>query len=77
MVITSTILVVVILAICQAVKIAGVQGKYIPIVAIILGIIGGVFILKDLSLVSAIVAGLASVGLWETGKNTVGLVTGK
>lgn len=68
--ITSAVMVVVILALCQAIKIAGINGKYIPIFAIILGIIGGVFILKDLNLISAIVAGLSAVGLWEVGKNT-------
>lgn len=77
MVIESAVIVVVILALCQALKMAGVAGKYIPLFAVILGIVAGVWVVKDLSIISTIVAGLASVGLWEFSTKTVAIATGK
>lgn len=77
MIITSAVVVVVILALCQALKMAGVSGRYIPLIAVLLGISAGVWVVKDLSIITTIVAGLASVGLWEFGTKTVAIATGK
>lgn len=71
--ITSGVMVAVIIAVCQAVKMAGLKGQYIPLLAVVLGFLGGWFILKDLSIIASIVAGLASVGLWEFGAKAVAI----
>ena len=68
------LIVIVILALCQGIKIAGVKSRYIPLVAILLGIIGSVFYggISSLTLLAGVLTGLSSSGLYSSGKAMMG-----
>ena len=70
----SIYLVPIILAVVQAVKLTGVNRKWLPLTAVVLGIIGGlVFQGSDIdSILNSIITGLAATGLWEVGTRSVG-----
>ncbi len=57
-------LVGIILVVCQAVKVAGVAGKYIPILAVVLGIVGAMYFdgANFLAVASGVLIGLATSG---------------
>ena len=67
------IAVAVITGLTQVVKKAGVRTKYIPLVAVLFGIIYGLAIigLETEAVVNGIIAGLTSVGLFSTVKHSV------
>lgn len=66
-------LVLVIVAVCQGVKYAGVSSRYIPILAIVLGIAGAVYLAGAdwLEVASGVIAGLTSSGLYSGLKKTI------
>jgi len=56
-------------------KVFNVADRFVPGVSVVLGLAGGL-ILVELSIFGGlvgIISGLAATGLWEFGKNTVGL----
>ena len=59
--------VLVIMGICQAIKYAGVNTRWIPIIAIVLGMGGAVYFggVNWLSLAAGIIAGLSASGLYS------------
>lgn len=65
--------VAIITGLTEVVKRAGVNTKYIPLVAILFGIIYGVAIggFEATSIIGGVVAGLTSVGLYRTGQKVV------
>lgn len=67
------IAIAVITGLTQVVKKAGLRTKYVPLAAVVLGIIYAGFIIgwDALSLVSGIVSGLSAVGFYSTVKHTV------
>ena len=67
-------IVVVIITICQAVKIAGLPSRWIPLLAIALGIVGAYFFGNGSSLLivsSGVIVGLTSAGMFDLVKQTV------
>lgn len=65
--------IVLVIAICQAIKYAGVNTRFIPIIALVLGM-GGAFFFEGVSwlaTVSGIVLGLTSSGLFSGFKATI------
>jgi hypothetical protein len=70
MIVSSGLLVVIILAVCQASKLAGLNGRWIPLAAIVLGVVAG-FVWQDLTLVESVITGLGAVGLWEVSTKTL------
>lgn len=65
------ILVPVVLGIVQALKVWGMASKYAPIVSILLGVLGSIFLVGALDKASAlqgIIAGLTACGLWSGAK---------
>lgn len=77
MFVDEAILIAVIVGISQLAKELGVKDKFIPILAILLGIIGGTLYLYtgDIKsgVMSGIIMGLSSVGLYSGGKNIIEL----
>lgn len=66
-------IVVLIIAICQGIKRAGISSRYIPIIAIVLGIIGAVYFdgVNWLATASGIILSLIAQGLYSGFKRTV------
>lgn len=60
----------VITGLTQVVKKAGIKTKYIPLVAVLFGIIYAIAVvgLEAQAIVNGIIAGLTSVGLYRTGQ---------
>lgn len=77
MFVDEAILIAVIVGISQLAKELGVKDKFIPILAILLGIIGGTLYLYtgDIKsgVMSGIIMGLSSVGLYSGSKNIIEL----
>lgn len=77
MFVDEVILIAVIVGLSQLAKELGVKDKFIPILAILLGIIGGTLYLYtgDIKsgVMSGIIMGLSSVGLYSGGKNIIEL----
>ncbi len=67
-------IVAIVIGVCQALKFANFPTRFMPLLAIALGI-GGAFIFGDtpasLEIISGIVLGLASSGLYDVAKTTV------
>lgn len=63
-----------VIAICQAIKRAGVSTRYIPAIAIVLGVVGAYLFsgVNFLATVSGIILALVSSGLYSGFKATVG-----
>lgn len=59
-------LVAVILVVCEAIKRAGLQGKYVPLLAVVLGIVGSVYLAGTnwLAVASGVVVALATSGAY-------------
>ncbi len=66
-------MIVVIMALCEAIKYTRVAPRWIPLIAVILGVTGAVFIGKDgwLDLAAGVVTGLSSSGLYSVYKKTI------
>lgn len=71
--ISLSILIPVVLGIVQAVKMAGLNERYAPLLALALGV-SGVFLVTHVvagqNVVSGLIIGLSAVGLWSGVKNT-------
>ena len=69
----ASALVVVVLAVTEAIKRAGVSTRYVPLVAIVLGIVGSLYLdgISWLSTASGVVTGLTSSGLFSGFKKVV------
>jgi len=65
--------VVLVIAICEAAKRAGLLNRYIPLLAVILGLAGGIYFggVSWLAVASGVMLGLSSSGLYDLGKKTV------
>lgn len=61
------LLIIIILGLCEAIKTAGVPTQFIPVIAIILGMVGAVITggTSWLQLASGVIAGLSSSGLYS------------
>ena len=62
------VLVPVVLGVVQVFKIAGMTSRWAPLVSLVLGVAGAVFLIGGLDKVSAlqgIIAGLSASGLWS------------
>ena len=70
---TTAALVIVILALCQAAKMAGLKSRWIPLLAVALGLVWGWYSggVDWTSLITGITTGLASVGLWEISAKSI------
>lgn len=66
-------LVVVIIAICEAVKVAGVPSRFIPLVSVILGVAGAWYFdnLNFLSTISGVILGLSTTGGYSLVKTSI------
>ena len=67
-------IVVLIIAICQAIKIAGLPSRWIPLLAVALGIAGAFFFGNGsglLTIGSGVIVGLTSAGFFDLVKQTV------
>lgn len=66
-------LIVIIIAICQALKYAGVVTRWIPLIAIGLGLAGGLYFggVNWVQATSGIITGLASAGLYSAYKKVI------
>jgi hypothetical protein len=66
-------LVVVIVGLCEALKQAGLKGKYVPVLAVVLGLIGSVYFSGTdfLSTAAGVVVGLATTGGYTLVKKLV------
>lgn len=66
-------LIAVIIALCQAVKYTRFPNRYIPLLAIALGIVGSVYIggTEWLQIAAGVLAGLSSAGLYSGFKTTI------
>jgi hypothetical protein len=65
---------VLVLALTQAVKKAGVSSRYLPLIALVLGVVGSYFFSGEatvLATAAGVITGLASAGLYDLGKKTV------
>lgn len=66
-----TSLVAIVIALTQIVKDVGLDSKFAPVIALVLGIAGGVFFLDgevQYRIMSGILMGLAASGLYDVGK---------
>ena len=70
---TVTLVVILVIAICEAVKYAGLQSRFVPLLAVVLGLIGawvfGGF--SWLETAAGIILGLASTGGYRLVKTTI------
>ena len=67
-------MVIIIIAICQALKEAGVSTRFIPIISIILGILGATFyggVHGWLEIAAGVATGLTASGLFSAFKKTI------
>jgi len=66
-------MIVIIIAVCQALKYAGVATRWIPIIAIVLGVAGALFLggVSWISALAGIITALISSGLFSGFKKTV------
>lgn len=66
-------LVVIIVAVCEAVKRAGLNKRYTPLLAIILGVVGSLYFggASWLVALSGVITGLTTSGLYDFTKKTV------
>lgn len=66
-------LVIVILGLCEAVKYAGLNTRWIPLIAIILGIIGAFFLggANWLSMLAGLVSAFTASGIFSGFKKTI------
>ena len=69
----TTLMVVVIIGLCKAFKIGGMKSKYIPITAIVLGLLGAIFYggLNWLAIGAGVITALTSMGLYSGFKATI------
>ena len=65
--------IVLVLVLCQGIKMAGLNSRYIPLLAALLGIAGAVAFSGGNWLLSAygIILGLSTSGLYDLGKKTI------
>lgn len=69
--ISFTILIAVVVALTQIVKGFGINSKYLPLVSLVLGVIGGVVFLDALlkeTILYGIIIGLSASGLFDQSK---------
>lgn len=68
------ILVPVVLGLTQAVKVAGLDSRWAPLLAIIFGVCGAFLIagVSGVAFIGGVVAGLTAAGLWSGTKTTIG-----
>lgn len=66
------VLIPLVVGVVQVIKIAGLSDRYLPITALVLGVIGAVFLggYDATSVIQGIIAGLSSMGLWSGTKAT-------
>ena len=66
-------LVLIILALCEASKMAGLKARYVPLLATVLGILGGVFFggANWLAVVAGIITGLTTTGGYRLVKTSL------
>lgn len=67
------LLVVVIIGLCQAIKYAGVNTRWIPLIAIILGLAGSIFLggANWLTILAGLVSAFTASGIFSGFKKTV------
>jgi len=67
------LLVLVIMALCQAAKVAGLQGRWVPLLGVALGIGGSLYFdgVNFLATAGGVMLGLSSSGLYQLVKKTV------
>ena len=69
------ILVPVVLGVVQVAKVAGMSSRYAPLVSLMLGVLGAIFLVGAVDKASAlqgVIAGLSACGLWSGFKATAG-----
>ena len=70
---TMASMIVVIMALCEAIKYTRISSRWIPLLAVLLGIGGAIAFGKDgwLDLAAGVVTGLSSSGLYSVYKKTI------
>lgn len=70
---TGFAIVPLIVGLVQTMKVAGVSPRYLPLIAVVLGIliVASLAGITSIAILTGAVAGLGAVGLYETGKTTV------
>lgn len=70
---TMSALIAIIIAICQAVKLTRFPARYIPVLAVALGILGSVYVSGSdwIQIAAGVLAGLAASGLYSGYKKTI------
>jgi hypothetical protein len=66
-----TSLVAIVIALTQIIKDLGINSKFAPVISLVLGILGGTFFIEgdiQYRLMSGILMGLSSSGLYDVGK---------
>lgn len=66
-------LVLIIVALCQAIKYAGVASRWIPIISILLGLIGSILLGGPswIEMATGVISGLTASGLYSGYKKTI------
>ena len=60
-----------IVGLCQVAKTAGFPTRFVPVLAVVLGV-ASILVLKDGSLLDGVLAGLSAVGLYSSSRAVVG-----
>ena len=68
---TLTILVPVIVGLVQVVKLLGAPARFLPLLAVALGLLASTLV-ADATLLEGVIAGLSAVGLFSSGKAVLG-----
>ena len=66
-------LVTIIIGLCQAIKLTGVNTRYIPLIAIVLGVIGSIYMggVSWMAVLAGLIASLTASGIFSGFKSTV------
>ena len=64
------IVVVIVGGLCEAIKMAGLGSRWVPLAGIVLGISLS-FVIPEISLLAGIVGGLTAMGLYDVSKKTI------
>jgi hypothetical protein len=70
---TASLIVILVIAICEGIKYAGLQSRWIPLIATALGLVGAYIFdgISFLSTAAGVVLGLAATGGYRLVKTTV------
>lgn len=66
------LMIVIIMSLCQSLKVAGLGGRWIPLVGVILGIVGGIYFggTNYLEIIAGVLIGLSTGGLYDLVRKT-------